>query len=79
MSWALMITGAVIVLAAIAAAVTRPARWLILLAAAGNAVTGAGCAMAATRAGWAGAGGTWAVGAYFAVQWARMERRARRR
>jgi hypothetical protein len=66
--------GAVLVIAA--CIVARTGRWVLLLAMAGAVTVGAG---GLADGMWPCTASTWAVGAYLAVQWVRLERKARRR
>jgi hypothetical protein len=71
----LMSAGAVLVVAALAAAVAHASRWAVGLAIAGEAVVGAG---GLARGDWVVTAATWGTGAFLAWQWARLERKARR-
>ena len=70
----LMLLGVMTVLTAVATAARRASRGVLLLAVAGEACTG-GAGLAAGA--WPVTAGTWAVGAYLAVLWVRLERKAR--
>jgi len=72
----LLTMGVMTVLAAVATAARRASRWVLLLALAGEiTVGGAGLATGA----WPLTTAAWATGAYLAVQWLRLERKAGRR
>jgi hypothetical protein len=72
----LPIAGALLVVGAVAAGMARSPRMAVALAVAGEGVLG-GAGLAAGW--WVLTGAAWVAGAGLAVQWARLERKARRR
>ncbi len=75
-SGGLLLLGVTGVLVALATAARRASRGVLLLAFAGEAVTGAAGLLAGQ---WPVTAGTWATGAYLAWLWVRLGRKARRR
>jgi len=72
-SGGLLLIGVTGVLAALATAARRAHRGVLLLAVAGEAVTGAAGLLAGQ---WPVTAGTWATGAYLAWRWASLQRKA---
>jgi hypothetical protein len=71
----LLAAGSALIGAAVAAAALRAPRWAVLLAVTGEAAVGAG---GLAEGAWVVAAAGWGMGAFLAVQWARLERRRRR-